>query len=252
MRSLALLFLCSLTTGAYAQQPLAKFRTVHVKQVTQEGAELVAIALDLAGTDLAETYEVPGQFVQLRTTADEKPSMFALAAGPDGGPTWQLLVKVGSPIPDKLAAMKPGDAVEVTPAQGSGFPVAEHKGQDWVILAMGSGVSAGRALVDYALAHRADYGRITLIDGGKTQHHLAYRGLVDGWARGGATVLDVLSNPEPGWTGATGWVQDQLTRPMLTEHATAVFAVGSKEMVAGITAKLAALGLSDTKVLLNF
>ena len=254
MRILALLALLCFVAPALAQKPPAKFLSVKILRVAKEAEELVGVTVDLTGTELPDTYEVPGQFVQLKVDDADKPGFFALANGPDGSARWDLLLKTGSPLADKVAALKAGDSLQITPAQGTGFPIAEHKGQDMIVLAMGSGISAGRALIENALAHRSDEGAITLIVGGKTPAHLAYGALMDGWSRKGVRVIQCITTTDvqPPWTGATGFVQNQLTRDMLNTHATAVYVVGSPEMVQGTTQKLVELGPAGMKPLTNF
>lgn len=251
MSRLVLGLLAMLCVAPAVAEPLSRFRSVRVARVTTAAEELVTIALE-PDDELASTHETAGQYVQVRAARDIKPGFFALANAP--GQPWELLVKRGGPLPDQLAALTSGALLEVTPAQGSGFPLAAHRGEDVVILAMGSGVSAARALLEHVLAHRADYGAVTLIAGGRTPAHLPYRDREASWTRAGARVIWTISRPDPSvpWAGATGYVQDHLTREMLTGRPTALFVVGSKEMMAGLSAKLQVIGAPDVKPLTNF
>lgn len=255
MSKLVLGLVCALLlVSTSVAQPLTKWQSVKVASVSTEADDLVTLTLDLAGTELAESYETAGQYIQVRTSATAKGGFFALAAAPAGQKVWELLIKTGNPLTDELAALKAGARVEITPAQGSGFPLDEHKGQDVVILAMGSGISASRALLEQVLAHRADFGTITLIAGGRTPAHLAYRSRAEAWIKAGARVIFTISRPDAAfpWSGPTGYVQDQLTREMLTARPTALFAVGSKDMMLELTTKLADLGADSVKPITNF
>lgn len=233
---------------------LTKFQRVTIARVAAEAEELVSIALDLSGTELGESYEVPGQYIQVRTSATEKAGFFAIASAPGAAGHWELLIKTGTPLTDKLSGLAAGSPVEITPAQGSGFPCAVHKGKDVVILAMGSGVSACRSLLDHILRNRSEFGAITLIAGGRTPAHLAYRDRAERWIAAGARVVFTISRPDTAapWSGATGYVQDRLTREMLTAKPTALFAVGSKEMMMELATKLTELGAADVKPVTNF
>jgi NAD(P)H-flavin reductase len=83
------------------------------------GGALRALTLRLP-REVAASHRRPGQYVKIR--AGGKTSFFALANAP-GGDRGELLVKRGGATGDALARLSPGAAVELSEAEGPGFPV---------------------------------------------------------------------------------------------------------------------------------
>ncbi len=219
-----------------------------VRESWDETAALRGVRLELPA-GLLPSYRVPGQYVKLRAGATE--GYFAFANAP--GAVAELLVKRGSPVGDAVAALGPGAAVEVSEAQGPGFPVAASEGRDLLLFAAGSGITPLRAVVGHVTAARARFCRVILFYGQRRPDDFAYRDEHPRWQAAGVELVPVVSNPEgTSWSGDTGHVQDALLhlRPS-TERAVA-FLCGMKPMVAGVSEALASLGLPRERVHLNY
>jgi NAD(P)H-flavin reductase len=139
-------------------------------------------------------------------------------------------------------------------AQGKGFPVEAERGKDLLLFAMGSGISAIHSLIGYLMTYRQDFGAITLFYGARTPQHFAYEDEVATWEHHGIRVVRTISRPDQGngWPGATGYVQNHLTKDHVSPGRCAVFICGTKGMSEGIAAQLGRLGINDQVLLTNF
>ena len=231
-----------------------QFCPVRLTQVHPEAEELLEIAVDLGGTDLAATHTLPGQYVQMKRPGDEKASFIAIASAPGAEDRFEFLLKRGAPLADRIASGAHGDVVEITGAQGRGFPAAAHVGKHLWLFAAGSGISAIRSLIGYVARRRPDYMDVTLFYGARTPRHFAYQDEVAAWEAAGVKVIQTVSRPDADqpWPGATGYVQDHLAAECCPPGEVAVFVCGMKGMNEGIAAELKKIGIAEPVLLTNF
>lgn len=197
----------------------------------------------------AASYAIPGQFVRLKPK-EAPEGMFALAQAPGRGPRFELLVKRGTPIAEELRGLSPGDTVEVSAAQGRGFPVQAARGKNLLLVATGTGLAPMRAVIDFVRQDRAGWGRVTLLFGAFTPSHFPWPEEFPRWEADGIAVEKIISDVTPGWSGPVGFVQRLVEAAPLDD--TVAFLVGQREMVAEVRALLTSRGLSDDRVHLNF
>ncbi len=208
------------------------------------GLGLVHLTLDRA----VRGHDKPGQVV---TAAVEgfKPGYFALANAP-GAPA-ELLVKGGAPLADALIALPVGGKLTLSEAIGRGFQLPTPDAQPLVLLVVGSGLSAVRALVDGEVA--AGLRRpVYLLYGTFTLAHQAFPADLARWAAAGVEVVPVLGTPDSGWAGAQGFVQHEALRRGLLGPHTTVVAVGFPDMIEEIRRAADAAGAPSDAVHTNF
>lgn len=190
----------------------------------------------------------PGQFVTVHVQG-HKPAYFAIASVP--GAPLELLVKVQGDAAEALAAMVPGDAVEISEPIGNGFPIPADDDQPLVLLAAGSGLSAVRSVIEAEVA--AGLPRpVTLFYGVYTPAHRAFVDRLAAWEAAGVDVRLVYSDPVPGWTGATGFVQGAAAEAGFVRGDVTVVLCGFPQMVAEAKAAWLEAGADPERVLVNF
>lgn len=223
--------------------------TVSATEPAADG--LTDLVLDIQGTPLVGTHAYPGQYVRLRLPGLEE-GIFAIASPPSPqGTHWEFLLKDGSPLPDALIRLKPGDRVEVTRPEGKGFPLERARGRDLLLFATGSGISPIRSVIASIRSERQTYGRVTLYFGARTPSAFAYSDELHEWEAGGVRVVRTVSQPGvSGWQGLTGYVQACLGEESV-EGAIA-FLCGQSEMVQGVKATLQARGVPRGDIFLNY
>lgn len=223
----------------------AKISAVHP---AAEG--LTSIELDLKGTPLAGTHQMPGQYVTLGM-AGVGQGTFAIASSPDEGRNFEFLVKGGSPLADALRGARPGTKVQISLPAGKGFPLDRASGKNLLLFATGSGISAIRSVIEWVRGHRSDFGRVYLYFGARTPGAFAYEAELAEWEKTGIEVIRSVSQPgESGWKGLTGYIQNHIGE-LNVENAVA-FLCGQKSMVADVTRALRQRGVSPKDIHLNF
>lgn len=221
-----------------------------VVDVSPAAEGLVHVRLAVPPEVLA-SYTTPGQYVKLSPESGGE-GFFAIASGPGAkDDRIALLIKLGGAVADAIAGLAPGATVRTTKAQGKGFPIERAVGEDLVLVATGSGISAIRSVIEAVLARRADFGKVSLYFGARTPAAFAYREEWEVWRGAGVDVAPVVSRPgDAEWTGLTGYVQTHLGGVHLS---TAIaFLCGQKAMVEAVKAALAERGMPAGSVFLNF
>ncbi len=125
-------------------------------------------------------------------------------------------------------------------------------GQDLVFVAGGIGLAPLRPAIEWALAHRAQFGRITLIYGARLPGTLLYGREYDSWLQQGLQLHVTVDRAERGWLGNVGVVTllvDRL-RPLNPDHTT-LFACGPEVMMRYVSKSALARGLPEERLWLT-
>lgn len=196
--------------------------------------------------DLSASFLVPGQFVEIEL--DEQKSFFALASAP-GESEAQLLVKAQGGLSDLLAALAPGSQVQMGPALGAGFPVAQCHGRDVHLFSMGSGLAPFRSLVRAIISGKLSSGPVTLWQAAFTRAHLPYADEYAEWHNAGISIeicLDKGPQEE-----RVSLLEKLAARAPVLDDAVA-FWVGSPAFGAAVKAAAMDLGLPESNYLSNY
>lgn len=222
----------------------------HIASISPAAEGLVRVSLAVSPA-LAASYVSPGQYVKigLENVGD---SFFAIASRPHPpGDHIELLLKLGSPLTDALAALSPGAPVRATAAQGKGFPIERAVGRDLVLVATGSGISPIRSVLETVVHRRSDFEKVSLYFGARTPSAFAYTDELPAWRAAAIDVFPIVSRPlDTGWTGLTGYVQTHLDGVHL--KTALAFLCGQKPMVEAVRKALTERGMPAESVYLNF
>lgn len=193
--------------------------------------------------EVAARHHAPGQYVRVQRDVDERP--YALASEP-GAAELELLFKVDSPLTTSMVALEVGDTLSLSAPRGAGFPIDTHTGKDLILVAAGTGIAPLRAVVHVVLRRREAYGEVALFYGHREASHFAYTREWEGWKARGIEIVPVLS-------GEGGRVQDAVAaRGITSGHDAVAYLAGMREMIADTKLALAALGVGDERVFLNY
>jgi sulfhydrogenase subunit gamma (sulfur reductase) len=216
-----------------------------------EAQGLLALGLDVSGTPLAGSHQVPGQYVKLALEGVGE-GFFAIASTPDPrGRTFEFLIKGGAAVADALRVLPAGATVRVSPVQGKGFPLASARGKNVLLFATGSGISPVRSLINLIRQDRSAYKHVHLYFGVRSPDAFAYTAELTQWEGEGIKVVKTVSQPgNSGWEGLTGYVQSHVPAEPLADSV--AYLCGQKAMVQGVTEALIRQGLSKGDIFLNF
>lgn len=215
---------------------------------------------------LCDEYRVPGMFVQMRLSPEEKPSFFALACAPNIAGYFEFIIKETEST-KSICAVKEGDQVEISPIMGKGFPMSklnlaaydeQNKPKDILLFATGSGIAPIRAAIEARLngLQVAKRRSVKLFYGARYPERMACRSRFGMWEEDGVEIIPVMSKPEQAaetWTGRTGYVQHAL-KDIGVEHPsqTAALLCGLKGMTEDVRNILIDAGVPEDRILLNF
>jgi ferredoxin-NADP reductase len=209
--------------------------------------------------ETAETFTIPGQYLQIREPGAEKAGIFAIASSPDAVP-FEFLIKETppsdwSPGTGWLTGASAGLELEMSQVMGPGFKIAEHMNDvDRVLLfAAGSGISPIRSVIESGMLADKE---VELYYGARTPAMMAYEDKLDAWAKLGINIQPCISAADMAAGKAEqGYVQDVAKAEgafSKIPEKTAVLLCGMKGMAEGIKEYCAEAGIDEARVLANF
>lgn len=193
---------------------------------------------------------IPGQVAMLRVGGEQ--AYFAFASAPEDAEL-EFLVKRGFGVGGAIYEMGEGDRVELLKIVGHGFALDEHKGNDLVFVAMGTGVAPLRSALRHVLKHREEFGQLVVLYGARTPDDFCYGDEVDEWERVGVELRRVISRPDGhDWSGPTGYVQSLLDHVLPGLSSPVALVCGSREMIVQTRDRLERMGFKPEKILTNY
>lgn len=150
----------------------------------------------------------PGQFNMLSLYGvGEVP--ISIVSDPEDESMFDHTVRAIGRVTRGLARLRAGDRLGIRGPYGRGWPLAEARGQDIVIITGGLGCAPTVAAINYVLRRRAQYGRLTVIQGVKHSDDLLWRDRYQAWARERDTqVLIAADRAGPVWPWHVGGVTE--------------------------------------------
>lgn len=197
-----------------------------------------------------ETIEFkPGQFISFEMPHPETGRLvtraYSIASSPSRRDVITLLFNrvSGGPGSTLLYGFKEGDTTHFKGPAGH-FTLRDDPGRELLFVATGTGITPIWSML-LANAERPDPRPATLFWGLRSQRDLYYQEDLIALAQKMpkmATVL-TLSRPEPGWSGATGRVQQLVDERVTSVAHLAVYLCGSGGMIADVTKTVQQKGL---------
>ena len=227
-------------SGAAEEHPLAPV-PYDVRAVATETPDIVTLTLRPHSTRRIAPHH-PGQFNMLYAFGVGEAAISISGSGPDG----QLVHTIQSlgKVSNALSRLTPGDTLGVRGPYGHGWPVAEAKGRDVVIVAGGLGLPPLRPALYRILEQREAYGRVEVIDGARTPKNLVFYDEVQNWRRRSDLRVQVTVDAAGrDWYGDVGVVTTRIPDARFDPERTTAFVCGPEIMM-----KLTAQALVARKV----
>lgn len=173
-----------------------------------------------------------GQYLQVLLPDGQRRS-FSMANPPHQNDGAELHIRLleGGAFSQRLAQeLKVGDTLPVELPHGD-FHLREHSDMPIVMLASGTGFAPIKSMVEDGLRH-GQRREIALYWGARTEKDLYLLDLARGWAQqAGLRFVPVLSEPDAGWTGRTGFVHQAVLQDHDSLAGHQVYACGAPAMV---------------------
>ncbi len=158
-------------------------------------------------------------------------------------------IHAGGSVTHKLHALAAGAIVGVRGPFGKSWPVEELRGHDIVVMAGGLGIAPLRALIEWMLARREQYGRIDIVYGARTPEQLIYADDIARWQSAPDTRVHItVDHADANWRGAVGNVPQLLSQITLDVANTRAVVCGPEIMIKFSALALQQIGLSTEAI----
>lgn len=209
------------------------------------GADLYAFRLRLLEPGARERFAFhPGQFNMVYAPGVGEVAI-SISSDPDDFDLEHTIRIVGRTT-QVIEAMEPGDVLGLRGPYGRGWPLAEARGRDLLIVTGGLGCAPVSGAIDYVFRRRASYGHVTILHGVKKSSDLVHRARFLEWRRQpDTTVLLTADQPDRAWRDRSGVVTELFEEVAFDPGRTVVLMCGPEVMMRYAIRILRARGISD-------
>lgn len=220
---------------------------LRVRRAWRELPDVVTLDLGAPGGDVAE--HAPGRFQMLYAFGVGEAAISISQVGPDA--LLHTIREVG-PVSRALAALRAGDTLGVRGPFGRGWPLADARGRDLLLIAGGLGLAPLRPALHAALDARGDYRRVVLLFGARQPRQLLWADELRRWAaRDDVQVEVTVDHADATWHGHVGVVPDLLPRVAFEPARTTAMVCGPEIMMRFTAQALRAAGVAATDIHLS-
>jgi len=168
------------------------------------------------------------------------------------GTTLVHTIRAVGAVTNALCAARPGDVLGVRGPFGNCWPLDAAVGKDLLIVAGGVGLAPLRPAFYHALAHRREYGEVTLLYGGRTPEDLLFRRELERWrARLDANVAVTVDAATTEWHGRVGVVPKLIPGARFDPEDTVAFVCGPEIMMRFTALPLVDAGIPADRIYLS-
>ncbi len=214
------------TTNPYLIYPAA------IVDKTQESADIVSLRLRLDDPDIRRQFRFQaGQFNMLYVFGVGEVAI-SIVSDPDEPQFLDHTIRVVGRVTNVIGKMQIGESLGIRGPFGQGWPMAEAKGKDVLVVTGGLGCAPVVGAIEYMFRRREEYGTIKIIHGVKSPHDLLFRERFDQWRQHPNTEVHLASD-EPGktWHYHVGVVTELFDEVDLNPENTVVMMCGPEIMM---------------------
>ena len=147
---------------------------------------------------------VPGQFVEVSVLGvGEAP--ISVSSSPTNNGSFDLVVRKAGSVTQILHELPDGAKIGIRGPYGTGFDMDALNGKDLLVIGGGIGLVPLRSVIQYAIAKRADYGKIIILYGAKNPEEMLFRKEIQEWeARDDIDFRITVDRGSDAWKGKVG------------------------------------------------
>ncbi|GLV53503.1 Ni/Fe hydrogenase subunit gamma [Dictyobacter sp. S3.2.2.5] len=168
----------------------------------------------------------------------------SISGDPDHPEQMVHTIRAVGNVSSALCAMQPGAVLGVRGPFGHSWPLEQARGKDLLLIAGGVGLAPLRSVMYHVIAHREDFGRVTLLYGARTPEDILYRADCEHWR--GRLDLDVVVTVDRAserWRGSVGVVPKLIGRAFFDPLNTLAFVCGPEIMMRFVVNELERCGV---------
>src|SRR5215470_7782354 len=221
-----------------------------VEQITPERDRTTVLTLRPSGHD-GLRFE-PGQFAWItvgRSPFSVTSHPFSFCSSAERNGSVEVAIKAAGDFTSSVATVEPGTEVYLDGPHGV-FSIDQYEGAGFCLIAGGVGIAPALSMLE-TLADRGDARPVVLFAGNRNWDSIIMRERIDALTtRLNVTVVHVLEQPPPDWTGERGYLDaDILTRHLPVGYQRfQFFACGPNPMLDAVETALVEIGTPADRI----
>lgn len=219
--------------------------TATVVEIIQETPNIKTFRMRFDDPEVQKGFRfAPGQVGQLGILGIGE-STFAITSKPSDDFVQFSVMRAGE-VTKALHNLSVGDKVGIRAPMGNGFPVEQWKGKNILFVMGGIGSAALKATIEYILANRADYGKVSILYGATAPQNFTYQEDIKDWdARDDVELVLTIDKECDGWQCEVGLVPAILEKMNPDPTDTIAVLCGPPIMIKFSLMSFRKLGFSD-------
>jgi NAD(P)H-flavin reductase len=173
----------------------------------------------------------PGQFAEISLPGiGEAP--ISISTPPEKTPGFGMGIRKAGSLTGALHALSAGDTIGVRGPFGTSFPVkTAMQGKDILFVCAGIGMIPLRSAITYVLAHRKDFGKVTILSGTRSPEYRLFTDELAAWGREkDVEVLETVDQGDASWKGNVGVITTLFPKIKINPKKTVALIVGPPVM----------------------
>lgn len=151
-----------------------------------------------------------------------------------------------------IDGLGPGDVLGLRGPYGNGWPLADARFKDVLVITGGLGCAPVTGAIEYMFRRRASYGHLTILHGVKKPADLVHRSRFEVWRREpDTTVLLTTDQPDRAWRDRSGVVTELFAEVRIDPARSVVLMCGPEVMMRYAIRDLRGRGVSDDRIFLS-
>jgi NAD(P)H-flavin reductase len=173
----------------------------------------------------------------------------SIVSDPDEPDYLDHTIRVAGRVTSAMSQLQIGEVLGIRGPFGQGWPLADIRGKDVVVVTGGLGCAPVVGAIEYIFRRRSDFGAVRILHGVKTPHDLLYRERFERWRRHPDTEVYLTSDrADKSWEYHVGVVTELFHEVRIDPTRTAVLMCGPEIMMRLGAPILIDRGISATSI----
>lgn len=149
--------------------------------------------------------------------------------------------------------LQAGDLIGVRGPFGSSWPIESAKGKDVLVIVGGIGLAPLRPVLYYLMAHREDYGQVSLLYGARTPEDQIFMSEYQEWSKklDVYTTIDRVDRTKNNWQGQVGVVTNLISKAKFDANNSIAMICGPEIMMRFVGLKLKDHGMKFEDIFIS-
>jgi len=192
----------------------------------------------------------PGQFNML-TVFGVGEAAISISGAPNGARLIHTIRDVGA-VSHALTRLQPGDQLGLRGPFGVGWPIGAAQKKDVLIIAGGLGLAPLRSVLYHIVAHRTQFGVVTLLYGARRPEDILYPSEVEHWRQSlEINVALTVDHADASWRGRVGVVTQLIDQARFQPHNTLAMVCGPEVMMRFVASTLVERAIDAQNIFLS-